>query len=339
MTEITTESLKTLDIKALALDKERFGPLTFDSSLPLLEKLREIFVELKEFEYGSTLPTNIAAEIKRQEPRFIDYLKRISTFDLKVDPNFKYTHDNYENEVQNFYDEIFRVLAPYLTYLRQEAALKSRDTKELQRQQKATLQAEKDYKDLAEKLKQELEALRKQKGEVETAHGEVAAKMLAVQFDRQAKEDETAASKWLLLRNVLYWTLIGIIGANFIAYLLLFILNKTGKVGLAPLDIFTIEYGVVKLALLAVLSYGVGFASKNYNVNSHLAAANKHRRNVAQTLEDFLATNPDRKAEMLHQGTAAMFKHVAIGYIKREEQKDAGPIYEIVNKLLPSKEQ
>ena len=180
--------------------------------------------------------------------------------------------------------------------------------------------------------------MQKQKQKVEVAHGEIAATYLAIQFKSQAEEYEKIAEKWLSRGTKFYWVLIVAIGANFTAYLLLFIFHKTGITGLSPREMFTLEYGIVKLALFAVLSYGVGFASKQYHVNSHLAAVNRHRSNVAQTLDDFLATKPEEKSEMIRQGTEAMFKHVSIGYIRREEQKDNGPIYEIINKFLPNKE-
>lgn len=334
----TVDQIKKFDIKGLALNKEKLGSLIFEKSHQRLEKLRTLFLELIDLDHQKHLSKDEVESINSRSQRFWDYLRRLEQFNIEL-PNAKQVHDSFENEVENFYHDTTKSLRTSLIYLRQEAARNSQDQRSLAEEQKAATKARKQYEELHQQLKNELESLQKQKGDVEAAHGEVATKYLAVQFDKQAKEYETAAGKWLSLRNKLYWLLIGIIGANFFAYLLLFILDKVWNVGLPPREIFTIEYGVVKLALLAVLSYGVGFASKNYNVSSHLSAVNKHRRNVAQTLDDFLATKPDRKSEMLRQGTEAMFKHASIGYIRREEQKDNGPIYEIINKFLPNKEQ
>lgn len=334
----TVDQIKKFNIKGLALNKEKLGSLIFEKSHQRLEELRTLFLELIDLDHQKYLSKDEVEAINSRSQRFWDYLRRLEQFNIEL-PNAKQVHDSFENEVENFYHDTTKNLRTSLIYLRQEAARKSQDQQSLAEEQKAATKARKQYEELHQQLKNELESLQKQKGDVEAAHGEVATKYLAVQFDKQAKEYETAAGKWLSLRNKLYWLLIGIIGANFVAYLLLFILDKVWNVGLPPREIFTIEYGVVKLALLAVLSYGVGFASKNYNVSSHLSAVNKHRRNVAQTLDDFLATKPDRKSEMLRQGTEAMFKHASIGYIRREEQKDNGPIYEIINKFLPNKEQ
>lgn len=338
--EIKPENIKVLEIEQIALNKDKFGALTFDKAYPQLDELRKMLVEFEELGYRDLLTTDEIRDVDNFKERLLTYVRRINDLNPETDASFnKNVRDNLESDINSFCGSTIKNLRNNLVFLRQEAARRSQDQQSLAEEQKAATKARKQYEELYQQLKNELESLQKQKGEVEAAHGEVATKYLAVQFDKQVKEYETVAEKWLSLRNKLYWLLIGIIGANFLAYLLLSILDKVWNIGLPPREIFTIEYGVVKLALLAVLSYGVGFASKNYNVSSHLAAVNKHRENVAQTLDDFLATKPDRKSEMLRQGTEAMFKHASIGYIRREEQKDNGPIYEIINKFLPNKEQ
>ncbi|RMF97967.1 MAG: hypothetical protein D6734_01045 [Candidatus Schekmanbacteria bacterium] len=338
--EIKPENLKVLEIKKIALNKDKFGALTFDKAYPQLHKLRKMLVEFEELDYQNLLTSDEVREVDSIKQRLMNYIKRINDLNPETDASFnKNVRDQIESEIDSFYRTATRQLRSNLVFLRQEAARKSQDQQSLAEEQRAAMQARKQYEELHKQLKGELELLQKQKGEIEKAHGEIASKYLAAQFNKQAKEYEDEAKKWLLLRNRLYWVLICIIGLNFLAYLSLFILDKGWNIGLPPREIFTVEYGLVKLALLAVISYGIGFASKNYNVNSHLSAINKHRRNVAQTLEDFLATNPDRKTEMLRQATEAMFRHVSIGYIRREKQKDNGPIYEIINKFLPNKEQ
>lgn len=333
---ILVENIKEIDLKELCLNEKRLGTLVFKEGFRYLKKLQDLFIEFDLFDYKGNLTVNEINNIDNYKNNFINYLNRIKEFNLNHS-NPGPTHDQIQSEIRNFHDSVIGNIRSSLVYLRQEAQLKSKNERNLQEEQREAVKARKQYEELSKQLKNELELLQKQKGEIETAHGEVAAKYLAIQFNKQAKEYEGIAEKWLLRRNKLYWMLIGIIGVNFIFYFSFFVLNKIGK-SFPPREIFTIEYGVVKLALLAVLSYGVGFASKNYNVNSHLAAINKHRSNVAQTLDDFLVTKPDRKSEMLRQGTEAMFKHISIGYIRREEQKDSGPIYEIINKFLPNKE-
>ncbi|OGE15944.1 hypothetical protein A2495_01285 [Candidatus Curtissbacteria bacterium RIFOXYC12_FULL_41_11] len=107
---------------------------------------------------------------------------------------------------------------------------------------------------------------------------------------------------------------------------------------LEPKDIFTLQYGILKLALVSLISYGIAFSSRSYSINSSLAVNNLHKKNVAETLTDFLASDndPNVKVKMIEQGTEAIFKHLATGYISKNESKDDGPIVAIINKFLKS---
>ena len=374
--EIIPENLKTLEIKQIALNKDKFGALTFDKAYPLLHKLRKIFVEFEELGYEELLTQDEINDVNNKREQLLAYIKRIHDIHPETDASFnKDVRDQIENEIEGFYNGTVRHLRNNLIYLRQEAVLKSKDEKSLQEERKTVLQVRKQSEEILDQLKKELRAVReekrvvrKEKKEVEEAHGEIAAKVLAYHFAKQAndytkeaKGEEIDDSKikgrykywkrlwkkikrnggWLKKRSLFYWALIIIISLNFITYFTIFILNKLEKIPLETGDIFTIEYGIMKIALITLLSWGLGFASKNYNIYSNLEAVARHRKNVAQTLDDFLATNPDEKArsQMIKQGTEAMFKHLPTGYIPKSEQKSEGPIYEIINNILRSNKQ
>ena len=123
---------------------------------------------------------------------------------------------------------------------------------------------------------------------------------------------------------------------NFAVYFYLFMSNKIGFwPRIPPEDFFTIQYGAVKLALLGPLSYAIGFASKNYNANTHLEVINKHRKNVAETLRDFLSSKPepDDRSVLVRSGADAMFRGSATGYVSKG---DAGGSSESVGNLVNS---
>jgi len=331
--EITIESLLKINIKNLALNKN-FGRLTFKSSYPCLEKIRDLFKELEEFDYKNILSRTEIESIDRRKEQFIQFLNRLQQFDIgQVNP--QEVHDQLEKEIENFYHDTMYNSRTSLIFLRQDAALKSKDTRDLQKQQKETVRARKEYERLADELRQELDSLHKQKREVETAHGEVATKVLAHHFAKQANDYTTEAKNWLRLRSIFYWFLIAIVGLNFIAYFVISICNQFGKLEGAG-DIFTIRYGIIKLFFISLLYLGLSFASRNYNIFANLEAVSRQRKNVAQTLEDFLATKPDNetRSQMIKQGTEAMFKHLSTGYIPKSEQKEKGQVYEIINNIM-----
>lgn len=336
--EISDENIGKLEIKEITLDKEKFGVLTFDKAYPLLDNLRKNFVELDDLNYKDKLTAEELQNIERFKVKLLDYISRIHKIN-PVDGSYNSNvRDQLESDIQNFYNNTAKELRIPLTFLRQEAAIISSDAQALADQQKIAAQAETEYKKLTEELHKELDELRKRKNEVSTTEGEIAAITLGKSFETQAKEYDTKAKKWKETRDIFFWILIVLITVNLVLYISLFITNKISVwPNTQPTDFFTIEYGLVKLALLALLSYAIGFATRNYNINSGLVATNLHRKNVAETLVNTLNSpiGEEAKKILTQQAAAAMFQNLAVGYIKKEHQNDAGPILEIIKKVTP----
>ncbi len=51
MEPITKDNIKKVDIKSLALNKDKFGALTFNIAFPILERLQKFFIDLEDFDY------------------------------------------------------------------------------------------------------------------------------------------------------------------------------------------------------------------------------------------------------------------------------------------------
>lgn len=338
---ITRESLATLDIKRLALNRGELGPLTFGESYPTLEKLRELFVELEALGYQQNVSAPEVSQINQHIDQFISYLKQISSFDPSAESGSnKDTRDSYERSISAFYDEVTRNLRGIITYLRQEAARGSKDERKLQEEQKAVAKIRREYEEMVGALKGEREAVQKETKSVEEAKGEKAATVFGKHFEAQASEYSRRSSGWDRSRAKLFDWLLGIIVANVAAYFYLFISEKLNFwPNLPPTEFFTVQYGIAKLALIGVLSYAIGFASRNYSINSNLEAVNKHRKNVAETLKDFLRSNPslEDRSQLVKAGAEAMFRHSNTGYASKGEVKDDGPVREIVTNILSGK--
>ena len=332
--EITIESLNGINIKQLALNSD-FGKLKFEKSYLYFKGVQDIFKNLDDHDYKNNLTQQEINNIDAKKNQFIEYLARLQKFDIGQAES-QQLHDNLENEIINFHDDTVRNLRIIQLSLKDITASKSEDKQELAKKQKMAAQAEKEYKELSEKMKKELGILTKQKKAIETAHGEMATKVLAHHFAKQANDHQALIPKWKKIRSAFYWSIITIISLNIISYFYILIVgNILNKFSLHTNQIFTLEYGVVKLILISFLSYGLSFASKNYNIEANLTIINKHRKNVAQTLEDFLATNPgaDTKSQMIKKGTDAMFQHHQTGYIATTKQKEDGPVQAIINNI------
>lgn len=202
--------------------------------------------------------------------------------------------------------------------------------------QEQVIQFKKRTEELTKQLLTAEQKIKSETKQIESAKGERAAVRFGKHFEDQAREYQGETKKWLGLRNIFFWILFLIIVLNVIGYFVLFILHKINQNNIKPEDFFTIQYGVAKLALLSILSYAIAFSSRNFNVNSNLSSLNRHRKNVAETLNDFLETNPEQqdRSKIVESATEAMFKHQPIGYLPKIESKDDGPIPSVINNFL-----
>lgn len=327
--EIKPENLKVLEIKQIALNKDKFGALTFDKAYPKLHELRKMLVEFEELGFVDLLTTDEINEINNLKGNLVKYIQKINDLNPETDATFNiYVRDNLEKEIDNFCNTATKKLRTNLVFLRQETARKSTDQQSLAEEQKAATQARKQAEDTLVQLQKKLDELDKREKKIESRSGEIGAKTLGKHFTTETVQYQSRADKWLTLAVTSYGILIVFV-LVITAYYTWW--NEEGWTTL------TWQQGAGKLALFAVLWYAVSFMTRNYNVSSHLAAVNRHRAAVASTLEDFLISSPTRQSEMLKNATEAMFKHAPIGFITKAEKDSGNPLFEIVNKIVNPK--
>ena len=325
--KITTENYLTINLEQLAMNSD-FGKLVFTNANTKLTKVQQWFKELNDLDYTRYLlskdQTNLIEGLRND---FIAHLNWLTEFDIGKSPNPQQEHDNFEIKVDNHFNRFFKgVVMEILPYLRQEVALQNKDERnlqvELQEVAKIKKQVEESLKQSEQErgmLQEEIKAIKESKRGVGSAHGERGAAQMALHFEKEVKHYSDGAANWLKYGGWGYVIIIGII--ILLAYRYLSIDNPSWQIGLA------------KLVFISALWYGLSFLIKNYNVNSHLMAVNRHRAAVARTLEDFLAVNPERQTDMLKNATEAMFKNAPIGYIRKAEKDSSGSILEIINNL------
>ncbi|TSD05294.1 MAG: hypothetical protein Greene07147_615 [Parcubacteria group bacterium Greene0714_7] len=327
--EIKPENLKVLEIKQITLNKDKFGALTFDKAYPKLHEIRKMLVEFEELGYVDLLTSDEVNEVNSLKSQLLHYVQRVNDLNPETDATFNINvRDSLENEIDNFCKGATKQLRANLVFLRQEAARKSTDQQSLAEEQKAATQARKQTEETLNLLQQKLEKLNEREQQLETTSGKVGAKALAIHFNTETILYQGRADGWFKAVVISYLLLV-VLTLGIVAYY-----TWWHQGGWAAL---TWQEGTAKLALLAVSWYAVSFFIRSYNVNSHLAAVNRHRTAVAGTLEDFLASNPSATGEMLQNGTDAMFKHAAIGFITKAEKDSGNPLLEIVNKITNPK--
>jgi hypothetical protein len=336
-TEITENNFLLVDVSSIAKDL-RFDDLPFVKARKQLPQIQQWLLEAEKLNKDNLLIRGDLDQIENFKNRLKEFLRNLLTFSNRTtSDNALQEHTDLENRINSFYTDVYQTLAMrVLPFLRNEIARNSRDEQELERQQKAVSEIQAEYSTLRDEMKKELDEVRERRAVVEKEQGELVAVGLGTDFYDQAKFYEEEAKKWLGRRTTWFKVLVWIISLNGAGYFLLFITFKINLWPyLDPKDFFTLQYGLIKLALLAILSYAIGFNSRNYNINMGLAATNRHRKNVSDTLLNSLSSGmtPEDKSKLMSEAASAMFKHLPVGYINKEHQNDSGPVIEMVKRF------
>lgn len=322
MQVITPDNYKDVDLEGMALSP-RFGSLIFSMAAQRLKRLQGIFIELDTLDYKNQLTESKAREVDNFKIELIKKINWLNQFDIGGVTNAKDQHDNFEGEIESFYNSIQEnFVMRYLPYLRQEVALKNKDERKLQEELQAANKVRVKAEGMLEQLEKKLILIDEEKKKVESGQGQLGAKRLAKYFETEYEDYEKKSKSWLKMRDVFYWVI-------FILLLLMIIWHFY-----FGWERLSWQEGAAKLVIVSVLWYAVAFATRNYYIYSNLTAVNRHRAAVARTLEDFLGTGSERQNEMLKNATESMFKSAPIGFVAKTEKENSSPIFEIINKIV-----
>lgn len=320
--KITTENVFDVDVPALALDS-RFGSLVFENANKKLGKAQSFLKEVYDLRHRELLNDNDIKQVGNLTNKLVEHLEWLRNFDISTVTNAKQEHDNFESRIDGLYNDIYgQVLMRILPFLREERRRENPDEKQLDEEVKKAVQIRTELETGLKEIREETEKIRTTNKEVGSAKGQRATVQMATHFDTETNTYRSSAKKWRALMWAAYFLIVAlIIGFGYWYWL--------GKAS------FAWQSGIAKLVLISALWYGLSLIIKNYNVNSHLAAVNRHRAAVARTLDDFLASNPERQNEMLRNATEAMFKHAPIGFVsKTEKESGNNPVLQIVNDIV-----
>ncbi len=315
--------IKAFNIDALA-NKENLASLTFDQSISQLQQLRDLFAKFDTLRYRKFFTKREIERVDSRAREFVTrFIDRLEGFSVEI-PNAKQVHDDIQNDVERFWDETFSELRPLMSALRQEVA-QSAEAVDVSDLKASLLDKDERYNTLLQQLEDQLHVLSEKDKQIQLQSGTVASNYLAKNFESQAERHEKEAANALLARRVYFGILITLAVGN-LGYFLF-----------GDRSIFTTEYGLIKFALVTLLAYGMALANKKYRIELNLAAQNWHRRNVAQTLLDYLRSEPDRtvQSEMLRRAAEAMFRHLNVGFISREDTSDKSPTHEFLAAFVP----
>lgn len=334
--EITPEKIFTIDVFKLALDM-RFGSLVFEQSSKKLAKVQEWLKETYDLKYSELLLKKDINQVDGLIKKLAEYLEWLRNFDIGAVANAKQEHDDFDSRIDVFYNDVYsQVLMRLLPFLREERRRENPDQQQLDEEFKKVVQIRSELETELKNIKEETQKIRITDKKVGIAKGERAAVSMASHFNNEVDRYDKLAKRWFWGVVVGYIVLVvilirpEIIRVNYVNQV--FSLSET-------VNTSGIWSAVIsRLVILATLWFGLSFIIKNYNVNSHLVAVNRHRAAVARTMEDFVAVEQQqekpRMTEMLQNATDAMFKHAPIGFVSKTEKENGNPVLQIVNDLI-----
>lgn len=336
--EITPENLKVLEIKQIFLDKDKLGVLTFDRSYPFVDSTRKMLVEMQELGYKEALTKSEVDETDRDINKLLEFVTRVRAINPE-DPNFNSNiRNSLENDIIHFCEDVKRRRRDSFVFLRQEVALSKPENKDLQEEKVQLSNIRSEYEKTLLNLRKEIEELNLEKSKIQSTQGEIASIRFGKHFESQAIEYENVSSEWLEKRDQILKFLFWVLGCNFALYLYLFITWKFDFwPSLPPSDFFTTSYAIIKITAILFLSHVLAFNSKNYSIAKNLVVNNKHRKNIADTINSFLesTSEPEVRSHIIKQGTESMFKVESTGYVGKINEKGHSPI-EQVTYIMPN---
>lgn len=317
-------SPRGIDLESLCLDP-RFGALKFETALPRLDKMKTELVELEELDYKAHLTQEEIKKIDSTKNTFTNFVQQIQNFDLSQG-NPQQTRDNIQNQIVNFYDSTFAIYTRNsLIYLRQQLRLDKKTEKELR-------QAIANAKKIEAELQERLTKIKEEEKSVEKGSGIIASKFLSKEFEDQFNIHEGSSKGWFKATIGFYIALFIAATGSFITYLS--IVKTTNDKNLY------IEWAIFNFLLIAIIFYGLRLSNRNFNIHKNLAAVNRHRRNVAETLINFLSSEKNDeiiKSTLIKDASVALFEHKTTGYLTKDQTQVGTPVQEMITKIITDK--
>jgi len=318
------DSVRGVDIEKICLDS-KFGELNFsDIVAPIKQMIAEI-VELEDYDFRASLTQQEINQIEQARKQVLGYISQIQGFSI-AQPNSTQTRNNIVQTVQSYYQNSFaQQTRQHLLYLRDKARLSTKSNEAEYRKLAKELQT------LVSEVKEEKKKLEKDKLSVEQGKGIVSSKYLSVKFEEQAKDANDESSRW---QKWVFWlscsmvAVIIVLLSGYIGYVKW--IDQTGR----------IEYAVFSATLIASLFFFLRIVLRNYNITKHISTGNKHRANVAATLEGFLEQanqDADLKAALLKEGSTALFQTDSTGYLTKDQIEVSTPMKEVITTVLNHK--
>lgn len=314
--------MQQFDLYSLAREEELGKNLNFNDAIPEAKRLVDLYTKLS----ASALedfPVPILTRVRDTANRDYTYFDQILKFSTDQG-NPQQVRQSLITQLTTIYPNSFEVMYPLVAY----SLHRSADFQRLDSEARSALQAIKDNADeLTEKLKTDLKEANNIVNEVRNVAAETGVSQQAIYFKEESDAHENEAKVWQSRTGKLALLLGGY------AVVSLFIAKWEY---LKPEDTYqSIQLGVSKLLIFAVISFMLYLSARNYLSHKHNAIVNKHRQNALMTYKAIVeaAQEGDSREIVLTHASACIFSPQSTGYSSDSGGVDAAKATSIIEVL------
>lgn len=306
----SVERLQAFDLKSLPREQD-LGQLNFKEAMDPAGRLVGLYKQLS-LTALDDLSKQQVDNLKRQANSDYSRLEEILKFTLEQG-NPQQARKNIIANFESVYNESFNVLHPLISY----SATKSIDFQRLENDARAMIQSVKDQaNELTKTIEKHRDDAKTILEDIRKVAAEQGVSQQAIYFRDEFDVHQGEAEKWRKSTVQLAWVLglyaLVSIGIHKIPWL-------------EPTDTYqTIQLGVSKMLIFAVISFMLYLSTRNFLAHKHNAIVNKHRQNALMTYKALAdaAKESDVRQVVLTQAAACIFGPQMTGYI-RESGNDS----------------
>lgn len=325
MEEKYPDSIKKIDIDSICIDS-KFGELNFQPVVVILKQMALEIIELEDLDFRLNLTQAEINQIDSVRNNIKNYVNQIENFTI-TQANASQARDGIIQNIQSYYQNSFAgQIRPSLLYLRDKVRLNAKSSETEYRKLATELQK------LVSEVKSEKEKLKIDQDSIKQQKGIVSSQYLSEFFDKESTDYKTDSQN---LKNK-FDRLTLILGFLVVVIFLFYFFVIRGFND----DSLKIEFGVLGATFIAILFFYIKVTLREYNISKHIQTGNKHRANVASTLQGFLSqANQDieLKTYLMKEASTAIFQSESTGYLTKDQIEVSTPVKEVINTVMNNK--
>lgn len=324
----TLGALKAIEPESLARTDVLGQELSFRDGISIFKRTLELFSDLSECNLDN-VPQERLQQFQSLAQQALESFRQIQTFKVSNVSNPAATRDQLIAQIRDQWHGYYVHITPEIAFSKGQSTdygqleREARGALTQMREQLTEIRAEKE-KGIAE-IQGALEQVRRAAAEAGVAQH-------AIHFRNEATGYGKEARTWL------------VVGAIFALATVLFAIFGLGsdlaKLGDNVSTARVVQVIASRVVVLSVLTFGLGWAARNYSASRHNLVVNRHRQNALSTFETFVkaAGDPQTKDAVLIQATQSIFCSQPSGFVKADAEVGGSQIVEVVRNLAGAKE-